>query len=56
MKKTSDLYNNISQQLVELNDLIYKNKFDEDEYRSLCGTAYHIYINLKTKCDYLDKQ
>ena len=56
--RTSEIYNTLSSQLSELNDLIYSNhgNFSDDEYRSLCATAYHIYINLKTKCDYLDKQ
>lgn len=56
-ERTSELYNFLSTQLSELNDVIYSNhgNFSDDEYRSLCGTAYHLYINLRTKCDHLEK-
>lgn len=56
-ERTSELYNFLSTELSKLNDLIYSNhgNFSDDEYRSLCGTAYHIYINLRTKCDHLER-
>ena len=56
-ERTSELYNFLSTELSKLNDLIYSNhgQFSDDEYRSLCGTAYHIYINLRTKCDHLER-
>ena len=56
-ERTSEIYNFLSTQLSELNDLIYSNhgQFSDDEYRSLCGTAYHLYINLRTKCDHLER-
>ena len=56
-ERTSELYNFLSTELSKLNDLIYSNhgQFSDDEYRSLCGTAYHLYINLRTKCDHLER-
>jgi hypothetical protein len=56
-ERTSEIYNFLSTQLSELNDVIYSNhgNFSDDEYRSLCGTAYHIYVNLRTKCDHLER-
>lgn len=55
--RTSELYNQLSTQLSEINELIYQNhgNFTHDEYKSLCGTAFHIYTNLRTKCDHLEK-
>ncbi len=56
-ERTSELYNFLSTELSKLNDVIYSNhgNFSDDEYKSLCGTAYHIYINLRTKCDNLER-
>ena len=55
--RTSELYNQLSTQLSQINELIYQNhgNFTHDEYKSLCGTAFHIYTNLRTKCDHLEK-
>ena len=49
--------NSLSNRLSDLNALIYSNhgNFSDDEYKSLCGTAFHIYTNLRTECDHLEK-